>query len=49
VMLLALGRDGKVRDINQFGADILGASIGEIVGKANVGFANAHEYEGDEG
>jgi dihydroorotate dehydrogenase (NAD+) catalytic subunit len=25
------------------------ASIGELVGKANVGFANAHEYEGDEG
>jgi len=25
------------------------ASIGEIVGKANVGFANAYEYEGDEG
>jgi dihydroorotate dehydrogenase (NAD+) catalytic subunit len=25
------------------------ASIGEIVGKANVGLANAHEYEGDEG
>jgi dihydroorotate dehydrogenase (NAD+) catalytic subunit len=25
------------------------SSIGEIVGKANVGFANAHQYEGDEG
>jgi dihydroorotate dehydrogenase (NAD+) catalytic subunit len=25
------------------------SSIGEIVGRANVGFANAHEYEGDEG
>ena len=24
-------------------------SIGEIVGQANVGFASAHEYEGDEG
>jgi dihydroorotate dehydrogenase (NAD+) catalytic subunit len=24
-------------------------SIGELVGKANVGFANAHQYEGDEG
>ena len=24
-------------------------SIGEVVGKANLGFANAHEYEGDEG
>jgi dihydroorotate dehydrogenase (NAD+) catalytic subunit len=24
-------------------------SLGEIVGKANVGFANAHQYEGDEG
>ncbi|MBV8149689.1 MAG: DUF561 domain-containing protein, partial [Candidatus Eremiobacteraeota bacterium] len=25
------------------------SSIGEIVGKANVGFGNAHQYEGDEG
>ncbi len=25
------------------------STIGEIVGKANVGFADAHEYEGDEG
>jgi dihydroorotate dehydrogenase (NAD+) catalytic subunit len=25
------------------------ATIAEIVGKANVGFANAHQYEGDEG
>ena len=25
------------------------SSIGEIVGKANVGFDNAHQYEGDEG
>jgi dihydroorotate dehydrogenase (NAD+) catalytic subunit len=25
------------------------SAIGEIVGKANVGLANAHEYEGDEG
>lgn len=25
------------------------ASIRDIVGKANVGFANAHQYEGDEG
>jgi dihydroorotate dehydrogenase (NAD+) catalytic subunit len=25
------------------------ASIGDIVGKANVGFANAYEFEGDEG
>ncbi len=24
-------------------------SLGEIVGKANVGFASAHQYEGDEG
>ena len=24
-------------------------SIGDIVGQANVGFASAHEYEGDEG
>jgi dihydroorotate dehydrogenase (NAD+) catalytic subunit len=25
------------------------SSLGDIVGKANVGFANAHQYEGDEG
>jgi dihydroorotate dehydrogenase (NAD+) catalytic subunit len=25
------------------------SAIGEIVGKSNVGFANAHQYEGDEG
>jgi dihydroorotate dehydrogenase (NAD+) catalytic subunit len=25
------------------------SSLSEIVGKANVGFANAHQYEGDEG
>jgi dihydroorotate dehydrogenase (NAD+) catalytic subunit len=25
------------------------SSIGEVVGKANLGFANAHQYEGDEG
>ena len=25
------------------------SSLSDIVGKANVGFANAHQYEGDEG
>jgi PAS domain S-box-containing protein len=33
VMLVAIGRDGKVRDINHVGAQILGAPVEEIVGK----------------
>ena len=33
VMLLALGRDGKVRDINRYGAEILGQSVGEVLGR----------------
>jgi PAS domain S-box-containing protein len=37
IMLLAIGRDGKVRDINQYGAEMLGSSIGEIVGRDWVG------------
>jgi PAS domain S-box-containing protein len=33
VMLLALGRDGAVRDINRYGAEILGAPVEAIIGR----------------
>jgi dihydroorotate dehydrogenase (NAD+) catalytic subunit len=38
-----------VRDLRSYLAHRNLSSLSEIVGKANVGFANAYQYEGDEG
>ena len=47
VMLLALDRDGKVRDINSFGAELLGASPSEIIGRDWIGDFIPHENQAE--
>jgi PAS domain S-box-containing protein len=37
VLLLALGRDGRIRDINPYGAQVLGLTVDEAVGRDWVG------------